>query len=341
MYRYSRVLPRAQKLFSAKMAVKNALPTLNYNLFSNQLEPSDKITLFTSNIFPPLATLWYHFVQKYLGDKVEMFIFDCSGKLDPHDFPNVRMQKYVNAMHPTKIDAFLKKSTANRDIIWICDDDLFPISNNSIDILKQEFSKQKTVMVSFRPRTWWHFDIDGKEIEPCGSYCTAINRDTFVNKEHLSARTADNNPHPSKLGKKNMRYDTLDKANEDLIMRGYKCTVVEEKERDECICGFDGTSGGALLLDYFKSPKSVIKHLNKPPDEKWKGTVLHGTLKSLLQISAVQNMYTELMGRPYPLLAMPHRSELDAIRERVEPFIPFETAFNSIDLAEKKLMEKL
>ena len=196
---YYRVLPHAFRLFSLKTAARTAVPTLRYYLKRNPLPPSEKPALFTMNILPPLATVWYHFVRKNLADGVDVTIFDCSGRLEPKDFPGARVQKFLNFYAATKSDEFLRIIARNRRIGWICDDDMFPMSGAMLDVLEREFHDPKTASVSFRPRDWWHFEIDGKSYEPSSSYCIAFNRKILIDRENLSLAPASGNTHPPTL----------------------------------------------------------------------------------------------------------------------------------------------
>lgn len=328
---YTAVLPRAQKLFSLKSAIRNASGTLQYQFFPPVLPASDRVTLFTCNIFPPLVTLWNHLVQKLYGDQVDVFVFDCSGRIDPRLLPGTTVQKYMNAMHPTKIDQFIQKSGKNRDIIWICDDDVFPVSPDGIRILKDAFAQDRTATVSFRPRRRWHFDIDDNYHEVSGSYCIALDRRIFVDTEHLNAQPCDGNTHPSHTEKPMSRYDTLDKANETLLQKGYRCFVVDEQKRNACFAGYDGTSIGALLLDYFKAPEDIIAYFDATEDEQWGGNVLRRNLGSLIAIDDILQMYTQITGESYAVPTLPARSELNRIRDRAEPHLAEGWSFTEID----------
>ena len=341
MHSYSKILPKAQKRFSLRSGFRNALATIHYFSLERPLPPSEKITLFTCNIFPPNVIVWHHLVRKYFGDQVDTFIFDCSGNLDPTLVPDARVHKYINAMHPTKIDSFLKRSARNRKIVWICDDDVFPISEKSVEILQREFADPNTASVSLRPRTWWHFEIGGKDYEPSGSYCIALNREIFIGKEHLSAQPANNNMHPKNMNKSSTRYDTLDKANEILLQKGYKCVIVPKEERDACMCGFDGTSIAALLLSYFKSPEETLSYFQDVDDRAWQGNTLPRNLNALLAAWELQDIYTRIIGTPYTLPTMPPKEELQAIAEHAKPFLTDGRNFDEVYERSEKLQKAI
>jgi len=312
---YARLLPRAFKRFGILSARRTLLPTLGFYLKNNTLHASKKPALFTMNILPPMMTVWHHVVRKQLGDSVDVVIFDSSGKLNPEEFPNANVQKFINVYAATKSDIFLKSIAKHRRIAWICDDDMFPINKKMVDVLHEEFADNKTATVSFRPRDWWHLEINGHSYEPISSYCTAFNRKILIDRENLSLKPAHGNNHPSHIGKPPGRYDTCDKANESLIKHGYRCYVVPEEERKEYITGFSGVSGGVMMLYYFKSPDQILQYYADAPEKNWGGNMLHGTLAALLAISVVQDLYTELKGSPYPLPSLPSREELEKIIE--------------------------
>ena len=312
---YARLLPKAFKRFGVLSARRTLLPTIRFYPRNKPLPASEKPALFTMNILPPMMTVWHHVVRKHLGDAVDIVIFDSSGALNPKEFPGTRVQKFINVYAATKSDIFLQRIAKNRRIGWICDDDMFPISSKMIDVLKREFADEKTAAVSFRPRDWWHLEIDGKSYEPMSSYCTAFNREILVEKEHLSLGPADGNTHPSHIGKPPGRYDTCDKANEILIQKGYRCYIVPEAESKEYLTGFSGVSGAVMMLNYFKSPEQILQYYQDAPAENWSGNMLHGTLAALLSVSIVQDLYTTLKGKPYPLRSLPSRETIEQLIE--------------------------
>lgn len=338
---YSTILRHSFQVFSIKSAARTALPTLKYYLGHKALPKSDKPALFTMNILPPMMTVWYHFARKNLGDNVDITIFDCSGKLKAEDFPNARVQKFLNMYAATKSNEFIRKIAKNRKMGWVCDDDIFFTGTKTIDALYDQMHVEKTASVSFRPRSWWHFEIDGKEYEPSGSYCLVVNRDIFVEKEHLSFAPADGNTHPSHIGKVPGRYDTFDKANEILLQKNYRCAIVPKDIREECITGFSGMSGGVMLLNYFKKPEQVMDYFLSPPKEQWTGNVLFGTLSAMLAICTIQKLHEKLTGKPYPLPSLPDRSVLEKIRKDHTPFLREGQSFAWIDEVSEKLRAAL
>jgi hypothetical protein len=305
------------------------------------LPASDRVALFTMNILPPLALVWHAVVRRSLGDRVDAVIFDCSGRLDPRDFPGVHVQRFLNLYAATKCDEFLRSLARSRHICWLCDDDMFPLSACTLDVLTREFAVPRTASVSFRPRPWWHFEIEGNSYEPSGSYCLALDRRIFVEREHLSLAPRDGNTHPSHIGKPTGRYDTFDAANEALLRRGYRCSIVPEQERRELVAGFSGLSGGVVLLEEFRTPEALLDFYRTAPSQRWRGNVLFGTLQALLSIAVVQDIATALTGRVYPLPSLPSRDRLLALVEEHRGDVRGDHSIASVLETERRLREFL
>lgn len=309
---YHKLLQYVFKRFSVQKAFKTGVPTLLYYARRPAFAESSKPALCTMNILPPMMTVWHHCAKKFLGNRADIWIFDCSGELNPKDFPGARVQKFLNLYAATKCDEFLYSIAKNRRIGWICDDDVFLLSPKIPAILEREFSIPNTVCVSFRPRRW-RYTIEGKEYEAGSSYCTAIHREIFCDNEGLSLAPAEGNSHVDP--RKPRRYDTFDKANEILIKKGYRCVVLPEAERRECIAGFSGMSGGVMLLRYFKTPEQTMEYFRSAPVERWGGNMLHGILAAMLGISFIQDLAEKISGKRYPLPSLPARRDLERLYE--------------------------
>ena len=173
------------------------------------------------------------------------------------------------------------------------------------------------------------------------SYCTAVNHQIFCEKENLSLAPVKGNPHPSLDGRKPKSYDTFDKANEILLQKGYKCAIVPEDERNECVTGFSGMSMGVMLLDYFKTPEQTIEYFLIPPKEKWSGTILHDAFGAMLAIDAIQDLYEKITGERYPLRSLPSHEELMKIREEHEPLLREGKSWRWVDEVSEKLKSVL
>jgi len=306
---YARLLPRAFKLFSIRSATKTLLPTVGFYVRDNRLPASDKPVLCTLNILPPMMTVWHHLARRNLGDDVDIVIFDSSGALDPREFPEARVVRFLNVYAATKNEVFLRHIAANRRTVWLCDDDVFILSGETLRIIRERLSSPRTASISFEPRKWWELEIEGTRYQPSGSYCLALNHG-ILRKEKLNLKPSGGNTHPTLIGKPPGRYDTFDRANEELIRRGYECAIVPEQERRNLIAYFTGLSGAVMLLRYFKTPEQTLDYYRTPPKRQWSGNMLFGTLAALLSVSAVQDCYATLKGKPYPLPSLPSRDEL-------------------------------
>ncbi len=338
---YSQLLRYVFKRFSVRSAGRTLLPTLQYYATHPALPAGDKPALFTMNILPPMMTVWHHLARKNLGNRVDITVFDCSGKLDEQEFSGTHVQKFLNLYAATKSDAFLNQIARQRRIGWICDDDMFILDGKAADVVERELAVPNTASISFRPRSWWHFEMDGKQYPVSSSYCIAFNREIFVEKEHLSLRPADGNTHPSHIGKPVRRYDTADLANEMLLRKGYRCAIVPEEEREKYVTGFSGMSGAVMLLAYFTKPEQMMDYLESPPKERWSGNVLFGVLAGLLAISTIQECYVRLKGQPYPLRSLPTRAALDNLRRDREPYLRKDNSFKRVDDVSARLLASL
>lgn len=289
-----------------------------------------------------MMTVWEHCARKYLGDSVDITIFDCSGYLNPAEFPGARIQKFLNLYAATKTDEFLYHIARHHRIGWMCDDDVFFIGGDPVGILTREFSLPNTASVSFRPRGWWHYVIDGTAYPASSSYCTAINRDIYCEREHLSLAPSDGNMHPTENGSVTQRrYDTFDRANEILLCKGYRCAVIPIEEQRRTIAAFSGLSGAVMLLWYFRTPEETLTYFRSPPSEKWQGNMLFGLLSAMLAICTIQECYTLLRGKPYSLPSLPSRTELERLREEEKPLLRDGKSFEWIDDASERLRAAL
>lgn len=340
---YTQTQKNAFKHFSIKSILRCGIPTAMYYVKRPALPGSEKPALFTMNILPPLARVWFHFAKRAVGDKADIVIFDSSGKLDPKDFPGARVQKFINLYAATKSNEFLRSIAKHRRIGWLCDDDVFLIGNTIVERIEEELSKPNTASLSFLPRPWWYFEIDGKTYEPSSSYCVAMNREMVINKEHLSMSPAEGNTHPCYDAERNgkRRYDTFDKANEILLKKGYNCKVIPKEERNTYIAEFHGVSNAVVLLEYFKCPEQMLRFFKGRTKEQWKGSILFRALAGLLTITAIQDLHKEITGSMYPLPSLPSPQELADIRKCAEPYLNESHDFANIDRIAAKLKNAL
>lgn len=325
---YSQRLIYAFKRFSVLSAFKTALPTIGVYLHPRPLPPSEKPALFTMNILPPMVSVWHYFARKALGDSVDIVIFDCSGTLQSSAFPGCRVQRFLNPRAAQKCDVFLQRIARNRKIAWMCDDDVFILERKALTIVEREMQVPNTAAVSFESRNWWHFTIDGVSSAPLGTYCLALNRDIVWEKEHLSCACRDGNEHPSHIaGKAVKRYDTFDYANEQLLRRGYRCVSLSPEERKGCYAGFDGVSNGVMILSLFKFPEETLEYLSDPPLKQWSGNILFRVLNALLCISAINDLYSKIHGKVYPLPSLPSRDQLEKLVASREKYLRPDVSF--------------
>lgn len=338
---YSNLLLYTFRRFSVVKALRTGPETLWHYARRTPLPKSEKPALFTMNILPPMMTVWYHFMQKHVGDAVDTVIFDCSGSLDKSMFPKARVQKFLNFYAATKSDEFLYHIAKNRKIGWICDDDMFILNSKAADLVTESLRKPNTASFSFRPRTWWHFDIDGKTYQPSSSYCTAINREIVMEKEQLSLSPCDGNSHVSHIGKPLKRFDTFDKANETLLKKGYECEILDEDLQEQYVTGFSGMSSSVMLLWYFKTKQQTLDYLLTPEKKYWSGNALFTILSGLLAISSIFEMHEKITGKPYHMPSMPKKDDLLRIREEHEHLLREDLSFERVDTVSARLMNAL
>ena len=338
---YHQLLPILFKRFSILTARRTLLPTLAYYARRPALPPSQKPALFTMNILPPMMTVWHHCARKYLADSVDIVIFDCSGGLRAGEFPGATVQKFLNRYAATKSDEFVKHIARNRRIAWICDDDIFFVGAGATERVLKELEEPKTASFSFRPRPWWRLEIDGATYKPSGSYCIAFHREIFVERERLSLAPARGNPHPANYSRAPGNYDTGDLANELLLRKGYLCAILPDEEESRYIAAFSGLSGAVMLLWHFRSADETLHYFRGPPKEAWEGNMLYGLLASMLTIQIVQECYTRLCGKPYPLPSLPSNIELDRLRKEHEPFFGGGRNYRWVEEAGERLKKAL
>lgn len=336
------LLQRLFKRFSLSTALKTGMPTAWYYLRRPALPASHKPALFTMNILPPMMTVWYHCARKYLGDSVDITIFDCSGELKAKEFPKANVQKFVNLYAATKSDEFLRSISQNRKIGWLCDDDIFLLNTDAANRVMRELAVPDTASFSFRPRKWWEIVIDGQHYQPSGSYCIAFNREIFVEKEKLSLRPANGNTHPAVLASKQpSRYDTGDLSNEILLKKGYRCAILPEREENDYIAGFSGLSGTVMLLRHFRNTQETFRFFDNATPKQWSSNVIYGTFAALLAIRTIQDCYTLITGKPYALPSLPDTQQIQELRSRHEKDIGPHRSFDWVDQASAKLKAAL
>jgi hypothetical protein len=327
--KYHELQTHAFKRFSLATAFRTSLPTLKAHLFGPTLPASEKPALCTLNILPPMMTVWHHLAKKYLGERVDIVIFDSSGKLKRSEFPDATVIPYLNVYAATKNEFFLKRIAKHRMRTWICDDDVFLVNERAVDVLEQDMNDPKTAVVSFLPRPGWKFTIEGNTFDVSSSYCTGINREIFM-KEKLSMKPCNGNIHNPDSHGNPRRFDTFDKANEILLEKGYRCRIVSEEERKDLIVPFHGISNAVMLLNYFKTPEQTLEFFTKPEESQWNGNILYRAFAGMLVITGIQELYKEIKGVEYSLPSLPKKEDLLRIQDETEPFLKEGHTFTTI-----------
>src|SRR5207248_374612 len=83
---------------------------------------------------------------------------------------------------------------------------------------------------TFRPREWWHFEIDGLRHPVMGTNALVFKPEIF-RRERLSFRQRPASD-PTIRNGVDGRYDTGDHANEVLLRRGYAVVIPDAALRD-------------------------------------------------------------------------------------------------------------
>jgi hypothetical protein len=200
------------------------------------------VTLITFTIHPDLARVWHFFATRSLrevADRLRIIIVDCSGRLRPADFPQVRVVPFCNFSHARKVDFFYTHFITSK-FVWLCDDDVIIIGKTAFERAYDELrSHRKLAVISFAPRGW-SIPVGEKHHKAMGSYSIIFSRDIFL-KERLSFSPVQTDR--PEIGRIKGYYDTADFANEQLLCRGYE-VVTDGYESDHI--AFVGASTSLL-----------------------------------------------------------------------------------------------
>jgi hypothetical protein len=201
-----------------------------------------RTTVFTCSIYPDLTRVWYHFVRRYTDPReVKTVIYDCGSRLDARFFPDARIVRYANTDHGRKIDHSIR-STVDTPLLFLTDDDSFMVSDEAEPYAAQALlADDGAAALSFKPRDWWTFEIDGQAYPVMGSYSLVFKPKIF-RAEGLSFRT-----HPTedpRIRNGSGYYDTADFANEQLIRRGYRVLVPDGGVRACMVRSYSAVSSG-------------------------------------------------------------------------------------------------
>lgn len=262
------------------------IKTFFKGLKKNSREPL--ITIITFSIFPELTRLWYYFIEQSAdllvrhGFTLRFLIVDCSGKLDPRNFPSATIERFINDTHPHKLDFFFRRYIKS-GLVLISDDDCFIVDPQIILEAAKDLTKdERLAVISFFPRPDWWLTVDEKRSRPMGSYCLMVNRNIII-KEKLHFQS------PKIINSYNNRiYDTADYMNEQLLKRGYKVSLPDEQKRSIGIGGFRGSSIWKAL-EWGCSKNELMRYFSKPFSYEYH---LRHNLKSFYIAARVMNLYS-------------------------------------------------
>lgn len=330
----------AFRAYSIRHALRTLLPTIKEQVWPTVLPANDRIALCSMTMHPLMATVWYHFAKKSVGDTMDIVIVDSSGALKESDVPGAIVLPYLNVYAATKAEHLLHTTTKHRTLVWLCDDDMFLNGTGYEQRIREEFAKPNTAALSFEPRPWWHFEIDGNEYEPSSTYALVLDRTIVTEKEKLSIKPTEGNTHPTHVAMPSpRRYDSFDKANETLLEKGYRCAVIPEQERRAFTMGFDSVSNGVALVTYCKSAEEVLTFFTKQPEKNWKGKTLHRILAGLLSLSYIRLMSEEIQGNKHAIATLPSHEDILDLAHKKEDLLTEGRTFAEVQRTGQKLLE--
>ena len=246
------------------------------------------ITIITFSIFPELTRLWYYFIERSAGlltghkFTLSFLIVDCSGKLDPRNFPIATIERFINDTHPHKLDFFFRRYIGS-EFVLISDDDCFILNPQILVEAAKDLTKHRGLAaISFFPRPDWWLIVNNGRIRPMGSYCLMVNRNIILNEKLYFQSPKIINPHNHGI------YDTADYMNEQLLKRGYGVNLPDEQQRSTAIGGFRGSSIWKAL-EWGCSKNELIKYFAKPFSYEYH---LRHNLKSFYIAAKVMDLYS-------------------------------------------------
>ncbi len=248
MKQFRQIIPSSIRWFSVSRIPRTLASTVLLFLAIKKINlKADKVAVAFS-ISEKQARLWLYFCQKFLpNNQWDFLIVDCAGDMNPENFQGAQVVRFLNFSHGFKIDFFLRRILKHK-LVFIGDDDKYLISeiNQCVD----QFSKdEKAAVVSFCPRVYYRLRFGNEEFSAMGSYSLIIKRRIFLDNK-LSFRPVNKIStrrffYKEKPGyKRNLKFDTGDFANEQLIAMGYKIIFANENT----VVGFDGLSQTRILL---------------------------------------------------------------------------------------------
>lgn len=194
------------------------------------------ITMITFTIHPDLARIWYWFAARVADPSTTMVIVDCYGRLCPNNFPKARVTQFCNFPHGQKIDYWVYHGL-NTKYVWLSDDDVIPISTGVWEHLHPRFEQDTTLAaVSLRARGW-ELEWNGNRQRCMAPYSLVFDREIFCS-EGLSFQGVQTTDERIAPGRNPGRFDVADYAHFQLMQRGYRVEIVEERQ----VAGFVGVS---------------------------------------------------------------------------------------------------
>jgi len=182
-----------------------------------------------------------------MGQHVPVVIYDSGGLLDSRYYPGAKIIKYPNEQHGKKIDHFIKHNLET-DIFYLTDDDAFLTSGDVLPYgINWLETDEKNAIVSYKPRLWWSFTINGQEFPTMGSYSLLI-KAPVIKKYELSFQSK--RTEKPEIRKGSGYYDTADFINEYLLKEGYAVDIATEEIRN-AVPTFFGTS--SAMMSYYRA----------------------------------------------------------------------------------------
>jgi hypothetical protein len=234
-----------------------------------------RTTLFTCSIYPDLTRVWYHFARRYTDEaKVTMLIYDCGGQLRREYFPGATIFRHRNTDHGTKIDHCLRDHAAT-PLLFLSDDDCFILDREAEPLAAERLlGHERAAALSFKPRGWWEWCLDGRRHPVMGSY-SLVFKPEIIARENLSFRTRHTTDPRVRQG--SGYYDTADHVNEALLTRGYDVLVPEVDIRQRLVRSYSAVSSG--FVNFAKRRWLRSGYRISRPWRRWAGEFLRDDRK--------------------------------------------------------------
>jgi hypothetical protein len=205
-----------------------------------------------------LTRVWHHFARRYTDpSSVDIVIYDCGSRLHDKHFSNALIKRHPNVDHGRKIDHCIGR-IIKTPLVFLSDDDSFILNDETEPFAAHALlSEAKAAVLSYKPREWWSFSINGRSYPTMGSYSLVFKADVIRDEElSFRAQPTDNPAIRNGSG----YYDTADYANEQLLLRGYEVLVPEPEVRGKMVRSYSAVSSGFVN---FASRRWKTYHLTK------------------------------------------------------------------------------